>query len=118
MFLPRVQGDHRLSRALTGADVLGKYRTMLQDPELGITQLVNIVARSVRFFDPSIPVMVLNQLGVALQFSAERGDPSPYRQDSTGTLRMILKIRSFDQLMIASLDLIWYYTRDNPQSLY
>ena len=93
--------------------ILGKYRTMLQDPELGITQLVNIVARSVRFFDPSIPVMVLNQLGVALQFSAERGDPSPYRQDSTGTLRMILKIHSFDQFMIASFDIIRYYAKDN-----
>ncbi len=93
--------------------ILGKYRTMVQDPEFGITQLVNIVARSVRFFDPSIPVMVLNQLGVALQYRAERGDPSAYRQDSTGTLRMILKIRSFDQLMIASLGLIRYYTRDN-----
>jgi uncharacterized membrane protein len=93
--------------------IVGKYRTMIQDPELGITQLVNIVARSVRFFDPSIPVMVLNQLGMALQYSAERGNPSPYRQDSTGTLRMITKIRSFDQLMSASFDLIRYYTRDN-----
>ena len=93
--------------------ILGKYRTMVQDPELGITQLVNIVARSVRFFDPSIPVMVLNQLGVALSFSAERGNPSPYRQDKTGTLRLILKIRSFDQLMSASFDLIRYYSRDN-----
>ena len=88
--------------------ILGKYRTMVQDPELGITQLVNIVARSVRFFDPSIPVMVLNQLGVALSFSAEHGNPSPYRQDKTGTLRLILKIRSFDQLMSASFDLIRY----------
>ena len=93
--------------------ILGKYRTMVQDPELGITQLVNIVARSIRFFDPSIPVMVLNQLGVALQFSAERGNPSPYRQDKTGTLRLILKIRSFDQLMSASFDPIRYYSRDN-----
>ncbi|MDD1696011.1 MAG: DUF2254 domain-containing protein, partial [Methanoregula sp.] len=66
-----------------------------------------------KIFYPSIPLMVLNQLGVALQFSAERGNPSPYRQDSSGTLRMILKIRSFDQLMIASFDLIRYYTRDN-----
>jgi uncharacterized membrane protein len=89
------------------------YRTMVQDPELGITQLVNIVARSVRFFDPSIPAMVLNQLGVALSFSAERGNPSPYRQDSTGTLRLILKISSFDQLMSASFDPIRYYSRDN-----
>ena len=93
--------------------ILGNYRTMVQDPELGITQLVNIVARSVRFFDPSIPAMVLNQLGVALSSSAERGNPSPYRQDKTGTLRLILKIRSFDQLMSASFDLIRYYSRDN-----
>ena len=93
--------------------ILGKYRTMVQDPELGITQLVNIVARSVRFFDPSIPVMVLNQLGVALSFSAERGNPSPYRQDRHGTLRLILKIRSFDQLMSASFNHIRYYSRDN-----
>lgn len=93
--------------------ILGKYRTMLQDPELGITQLVSIIARSVRFFDPSIPAMVLNQLGVALSFSAERGNPSPYRQDRTGTLRLILKIRSFDQLMSASFDHIRYYSRDN-----
>ena len=57
--------------------ILGKYRTMVQDPKLGITQLVNIVARSVRFFDPSIPAMVLNQLGVALSFSAERGNSTP-----------------------------------------
>jgi uncharacterized membrane protein len=93
--------------------ILGMYRTMVQDPELGITQLVNIVARSVRFFDPSIPAMVLNQLGVALSFSAERGNPSPYRQDKTGTLRLILKISSFDQLMSASFDPIRYYSRDN-----
>lgn len=93
--------------------ILGKYRTMVQDPDLGITQMVNIVARSVRFFDPSIPVMVLNQLGMALQFSAERGDPSPYRQDRAGTLRLILKIRSFDQLMSASFGIIRYYSRDN-----
>lgn len=93
--------------------ILGKYRTMVQDPELGITQLVNIIARSVRFFDPSIPAMVLNQLGVALSFSAERGNPYPYRQDSTGTLRLILKVRSFDRLMSVSFDLIRYYSRDN-----
>jgi len=93
--------------------ILGMYRTMVQDPELGITQLVNIVARSVRFFDPSIPAMVLNQLGVALSFSAERGNPCPYRLDKTGSLRLILKIRSFDQLMSTSFDLIRYYSRDN-----
>jgi len=93
--------------------ILGKYRTMVQDPELGITQLVNIVARSIRFFDPSIPVMVLNQLGVALSLSAERGNPSPCRQDRAGTLRLILKIRSFEQLMSASFDPIRYYSRDN-----
>lgn len=92
--------------------MLGEYRTMLQDPEFGITQLVNIVARSANN-DPSIPVMVLNQIGVALEISAERGNPSPYRQDSSGTLRMIAKIRSFDQLMISSFDLIRYYTPDN-----
>jgi uncharacterized membrane protein len=94
--------------------ILGKYRTMVQDPELGITQLVNIVARSVRFFDPSIPSMVLNQLCVALSFSAERGNPSPHRQDKSGSLRLILKTRSFDQLMSASFDPIRYYSRDNP----
>jgi uncharacterized membrane protein len=92
--------------------MLGKYRTMLQDPEFGVTQLVNIVAHAANN-DPSIPVMVLNQLGVALEIDAERGNPSPYRQDSTGTLRMIVKIRTFDQLMIASFDLIRYYTPDN-----
>jgi uncharacterized membrane protein len=92
--------------------MLGDYRTMLQDPEFGIAQLVNIVARSANN-DPSIPVMVLNQIGVALEFSAENGNPSSYRQDSTGTLRMILKIQTFDQLMIASFDLIRYYTPDN-----
>jgi uncharacterized membrane protein len=92
--------------------MLGKYRTMLQDPEFGVTQLVNIVAHAANN-DPSIPVMVLNQLGVALEISAERGNSSPYRQDSTGTLRMVVKIRTFDQLMIASFDLIRYYTPDN-----
>ena len=86
---------------------------MVQYPELGTTQLVNIVARSIRFFDPSIPAMVLNQLGVALSFSAERGNPTPYRQDRTGTLRLILKISSFDQLMSASFDPIRYYSQDN-----
>ena len=94
--------------------ILGKYRTMVQDPELGITQLVNIIARSVRFFDPSIPSMVLNQLGVALSFSAERGNPCPYRQDKSGSFRLILKTRSFDQLMSVSFDPIRYYSRDNP----
>jgi uncharacterized membrane protein len=103
----------RFSNHARDCFILGKYRTMVQDPELGITQLVNIVARSIRFFDPSIPSMVLNQLGVALQVCAERGNPSPYRQDSSGTLRLILEIRSFDQLMNISFDPIRYYSRDN-----
>jgi len=92
--------------------MLGKYRTMLQDPEFGVTQMVNIVARAANN-DPSIPVMVLNQLGVALKISAERGNPLPYRLDEKGNLRMILKIRTFDQLMIASFDLIRFYTPNN-----
>ena len=92
--------------------MLGEYRTMLQDPEFGITQLVNILARAADD-DPSIPVMVLNQLGVALKISADRGDPFPYRQDAGGNLRMIMKIRSFDQLMIGSFDLIRFYTPNN-----
>jgi len=33
--------------------------------------------------------------------------------DKTGSLRLILKIRSFDQLMSTSFDLIRYYSRDN-----
>jgi uncharacterized membrane protein len=101
-----------LSKEIRSCFMIGQYRTMLQDAEFGVTQLVNIIARSANN-DPSIPVMVLNQLGVALGYSAKRGNPSPYRQDFTGNLRMIIKIRSFDQLMTSSFDLIRYYTPDN-----
>jgi uncharacterized membrane protein len=101
-----------IERAVRGCFMLGKYRTMLQDPEFGAIQLVNIAARAADN-DPSIPVMVLNQIGVALEISAERGTTSPYRHDQSGTLRMIAKIRSFDQLMDSSFDLIRYYTPDN-----
>ncbi len=104
--------DPGVVRAVRGCFMLGKYRTMLQDPEFGIIQLVNIAARAADN-DPSIPVMVLNQIGVALEIRAERGIFSPYRHDQAGSLRMIMKIRTFDQLMDSSFDLIRYYTPDN-----
>jgi len=101
------------------AYLLGRNRTLYQDPEYGIFNLVTIAARALSpaINDPVTPVMCLNRLGAALGMLAERVSPSPYFCDKGNQLRIVSDPVSFDRLVGVAFNLIREYGRGNAEVL-
>ena len=85
---PETDDLHELVR---GAFVLGKQRTVSQDPRFLVQELVEIAARalSTAFNDPFTAINCLDWLGSALLQLADRDAPSGRRYDDVGDLRVV-----------------------------
>ena len=101
------------------AYILGRNRTLYQDPEYGIYIIVTIAARALSHAinDPATPVMCLNRLGAVLGMLAERTYPSPYFCDKDNQLRVMADPVSFDRLVDLAFNLIREYGRGNTEVL-
>ncbi|CAN5539084.1 DUF2254 domain-containing protein [soil metagenome] len=80
-----------VAKALQGAFYLGSRRTLFQDAEFAVDQLVEVALRALSpgINDPFTALACVDRLGAALADLADKQIPSPYRHDETGTLRVV-----------------------------
>ena len=99
--------------SLTSPFLLGGARTSEQDIEFSIHQLVEVALRALSpgINDPRTAMNCIDWLGASLCRLADKYDPSPYRYDEQGQLRVILKPVTFAGLTNAAFDQIRQYGR-------
>jgi uncharacterized membrane protein len=113
---PSDRVDDALRTRVNAAFVLGNQRTMGQDIEFGLNQLVEVAVRALSpgLNDPFTAVACVDHIGSALCRLAARERPSPYRRDNDGKLRAIARFAAFPTLADAAFNQIRQYSRSSP----
>jgi uncharacterized membrane protein len=98
---------------LRGAFDLGPTRTLQQDIEFGILQIVDIALRAISpaVNDPSTAINCVDQLSRILIHFASREEAASLRYDPPGTLRVCIPWPGFDPLVDAAFDQIRLYSK-------
>jgi len=110
--LLRAWPPERITQAMhkhvADAFVVGKQRTVTQDIEFGVLQLVEIAVRALSpsLNDPYTAVNSLDQLSVALCHLAERDLPERYRYDEQHRLRVIATPITLEHVFDVAFDQI------------
>jgi uncharacterized membrane protein len=109
----------RIASVVNHAYMLGRNRTVFQDPEFGIYLLVTIAVRALSpaINDPYTPILCLNRSGAALAKLVEREWRSPFYYDKNNQLRVISDPVSFERLTDVAFNLIRQYGRANAEVL-
>ena len=96
---------------------LGKERSMQQDPEFGVRQLVDIAERALSpgINDPTTAVQVLDELHRILRVAGARADRSAHLVDGSGTVRVLDAPTTFARLLDLSLDEVAHYGKESLQ---
>jgi len=100
---------------LRGAFDIGPTRTLQQDIEFGILQMVDIALRAISpaVNDPSTAINCVDHLSRILIRFASREEVPSLRYDPPGVLRVSIPWRGFDQLVDAAFDQIRLYARSD-----
>jgi uncharacterized membrane protein len=111
-------GDHASQaclRAALRAFHLGAVRTMEDDVEFGVLQIVDIALKAISpaVNDPSTAIMCVDYLSHILTCAATRKPPDEQIFDDAGVLRLILKQTSFARLLNIAFDQIAQYGRSD-----
>ncbi len=103
--------DEKFCKAVNAAWTLGPHRTMIQDAQFGLDQLVEVASRALSpgINDPFTAIMCLDRIGEALSDLATRPMPSARRYDDKNVLRVIADPPTFQGMAEASLDQIRQY---------
>jgi uncharacterized membrane protein len=111
--------DKHVTLTANRAYILGKNRTLFQDPEFGIYLIVIIAVRALSpaINDAITPVLCLDRLGAALSMLAVRPTLSPYYYDKGNQLRIMTTQVSFQRLVDIAFNLIREYGRANAEVL-
>jgi hypothetical protein len=98
---------------LRGAFDLGPTRTLQQDVEFGVLQIVDIAlkARSPAVNDPSTAISCVDQLSRILIRFASRQEPASLLYDAPGAPRASMLWPDFERLVDAAFDQIRLYAR-------
>ena len=96
--------DDDLADAIQGSFYFGPRRTLTQDVEFAIDQLVEIAVRALSpgINDPFTAINCVDRLGAALCALAEKVIPSPYRHDEEGRLRVVTDVSTVPGIIDAS----------------
>ena len=96
--------DDELADAIRGAFYFGTRRTLTQDAEFAIDQLVEVAVRALSpgVNDPFTAMNCIDRLGAALCNLAEKVVPSPYRHDKDGRLRVVTDASTVPGIIDAS----------------
>jgi uncharacterized membrane protein len=88
---PDTQIGDQLVDSIRGAFLFGTRRTLLQDVEFAIDQLVEVAVRALSpgINDPFTAMNCVDRLGAALCFLAEKTIPSHFRHDEDDRLRVV-----------------------------
>jgi uncharacterized membrane protein len=104
-------------RDIQSAFILGSQRTPTQDIQFTIIQLSALAVRALSsaINDPFTAIMAIDHLGQALSVLLEHDQPSVYRYDQQGHLRLITAIVSFKTLFHTAFDQIAHYGSNDPK---
>jgi uncharacterized membrane protein len=105
--------DQSLTDQIRDTFILGAERTLMQDVEFGVDQLVEVAVRALSpgINDPFTAMTCIDRLGEALCHLAERTLPSPSRFDDDGRLRVVAHPVTFAGMTDAAFDQIRQYGR-------
>ncbi len=97
--------------AVRGAFELGKGRSLEQDPEFGVRQLVDIAERALSpgINDPTTAVEVLDELHRILRIAGTRPDRSAHLLDPAGSVRVLDAPTTFARLLHLALEEVSHY---------
>lgn len=102
-----------LSTAINSHFILGSKRSQEYDLEFLINELVEIAARALSpgINDPFTAIACIDHLSSALCDLAKRSAPSAERFDADGSLRLILHLTGFAEIVDAAFNQIRQYAR-------
>jgi uncharacterized membrane protein len=103
--------DEQLAEEIRDAFMVGNERTLTQDVEFAVDQLVEVAVRALSpgVNDPFTAMTCIDRLGEALCRFAERVPPSPLRYDDDGQLRVIAHSFTFADVTAAAFNQIRQY---------
>jgi uncharacterized membrane protein len=112
---PGAHADEAVARSIARVFVLGDRRTLEQDVEFAVGQMVEVALRALSpgINDPFTALTCVDRLGAALCRLGERTIPSRYRHDERGVLRVVTGEVSFDGVVDAAFDQIRQAARTN-----
>jgi uncharacterized membrane protein len=112
---PGEKVDEQLSEKINAIIIVGSERTLEQDVEFAISQLVEIAVRALSpgINDPITAITCIDWLGSILCQLADRKMPSSHRYDQHNRLRVICKPFTFEGMVDAAFNMI----RQNSQSV-
>ena len=112
---PGTKVNDKLSDEINTVFILGPERTLEQDAEFAISQMVEIAVRALSpgINDPITAITCIDWLGVILCKLANRKMPPSHRYDEENRLRIIRKTYSFQGLVDAAFNMI----RQNSESI-
>ncbi len=105
---PGEKVDPELAEKINAIFILGTERTLEQDVEFAISQLVEIAVRALSpgINDPITATTCINWLGATLCQLASRKMPASHRYDGQNRLRVICKVFTFEGMLDAAFDMI------------
>lgn len=112
---PRDRVDDDLADAVRGAFYFGSRRTLTQDVEFAIDQLVEVAVRALSpgVNDPFTAINCVDRLGAGLCRLTGRAIPSPYRLDEAGALRVIADASTVEGIVNAAFHQIRQAARND-----
>ncbi|MFZ6861947.1 DUF2254 domain-containing protein [Undibacterium sp. Ji67W] len=115
--LMHISREERLTdnvrKALLSTFDIGAMRTLQQDVEFGVLQIVDIALKAISpaVNDPSTAISCIDQLSRVLGRFAMRQTPSSYYYDPPGIIRVSVPWIEFDALLESAFDQIRLYAR-------
>jgi uncharacterized membrane protein len=116
-----VAEGHRLSQTQLedefGRTVrIGVRRTLLQDPEFAIAQIVEIALRAMSpgVNDPNTAVTCVNWLADSLRVLLQNPAGNPAHLDSQGNIRVIERVNDFERIVAAAYGPVRQVARNSP----
>ena len=100
---------------LRGAFDFGPTRTLQQDVEFGVLQIVDIALKAISpaVNDPSTAISCVDQLSSIMIRFASREPPEAVLYDPPGTVRVVIPWIGFDRLLEAAFEQIRLYSKSD-----
>jgi uncharacterized membrane protein len=112
-----VHGNRLDGAAVERLLLVGNERSFFQDPAFGFRQLVDVAARALSpaVNDPTTAVQAIDRLTDSLVVAGRNPDPTGFRIDPEGHIRLQRRLRNFEALLVLSITEIVRYGADAPQ---
>jgi uncharacterized membrane protein len=113
---PETSVDDHVHKHVRRAFILGKYRSLEQDVEFPVQQLVDMALRALSpsLNDPYTAVNCIDRLGAAICHLNGRESPPSHRYDKEGRLRLILDVHTYEGIMDAAFNQIRQSANRSP----